>query len=149
MKQHLHALFVQALAQLQRQGVVPETITTEIRLERSREKQYGDFACNAAMVLAKVAKMRPRDLAEQLIAQLPTHEWVAKVEIAGPGFINVFLTPDAYQAVINEVLTNSDSYGQSQLGAGQAILIEYVSANPTGPLHVGHGRGAAYGATDQ
>lgn len=147
MKQHLHALFVQALSQLQQQGVISQTLSPEIRLERSRDKQYGDFACNAAMVLAKAAKMRPRDLAERLVAQLPTdNSWIAKIEIAGPGFINVFLTPYAYQTVINDVLTNPATYGQSQIGADQTILIEYVSANPTGPLHVGHGRGAAYGA---
>jgi len=147
LKQHLHTLFTRALAQLQAQRVFPENITVDIRLERTRDTRHGDFACNAAMVLAKAAHIRPRDLAERIIEQLPTNdEFIAKVEIAGPGFINVFLTQTAYYTVINDILTAQQAYGHSQLGAGQTVMIEFVSANPTGPLHVGHGRGAAYGA---
>lgn len=146
MKPHLHTIFTHALAQLQAKGDIPQNIDTSIRLERTRDTRHGDFACNAAMVLAKAVRMRPRDLAMHIIEQLPTDdEFIAKVEIAGPGFINVFLTQKAYHTIINDILTAQHNYGRSQLGAGQTIMIEFVSANPTGPLHVGHGRGAAYG----
>ena len=139
MKQHLHTLFTHALAQLQLEGT--------IHLERTREIPYGDFACNAALVLAKKARMRPRDLASQIIAHLPKDDpFIAKVELAGPGFINIFLKPQAYHTVIDDILTAKAHYGESHIGAGKKVIIEFVSANPTGPLHVGHGRGAAYGA---
>lgn len=147
MKTHLHTLFTHTLAQLQAKGDISQDITINTHLERTRDARHGDFACNAAMVLAKVARMSPRDLAKRIVEQLPTDDtFIAKVEIAGPGFINVYLTPQAYRAVIDDILTGKDTYGHSQLGAGQSVIIEFVSANPTGPLHVGHGRGAAYGA---
>ncbi|KHD07121.2 arginine--tRNA ligase [Candidatus Thiomargarita nelsonii] len=129
------------------QAEISKDMVVEFRIERTRDARHGDFACNAAMVLAKAARMRPRDLAARIIEQLPTDEpSIAKVEIAGPGFINVFLTQQAYRAVIGDILTAQAAYGRSQVGAGQSVMIEFVSANPTGPLHVGHGRGAAYGA---
>ncbi|RKZ42614.1 MAG: arginine--tRNA ligase [Gammaproteobacteria bacterium] len=147
MKEHLQTLFSQALAQLQAKGDIPKDIVGDIRLERTRDTRHGDFACNAAMILAKKAGMRPRDLALLIKEQLPTDDAsIAKVEIAGPGFINVFLTTQAYCTVIDDILYYKEAYGQSQMGAGQSVMIEFVSANPTGPLHVGHGRGAAYGA---
>jgi arginyl-tRNA synthetase len=141
LKQHLHTLFTHALAQAD----ISKDI--DIRIERTRDARHGDFACNAAMVLAKAARMRPRDLAARIIEHLPTDDpSIAKVEIAGPGFINVFLTQQAYRTVIGDILTAQAAYGRSQIGAEQSVMIEFVSANPTGPLHVGHGRGAAYGA---
>lgn len=147
LKQQLQTLFTHTLKQLQAKGDIPQDIAIDIHLERTRDARHGDFACNAAMVLAKAAKMRPRDLAARIVEQLPTdNETIAKVEIAGPGFINIFLTPKAYYGVIDDILTAQDAYGRCQLGAGQSVMIEFVSANPTGPLHVGHGRGAAYGA---
>ncbi len=147
MKQYLHKLFTQAFTQLQAQGDIPQDVSVEIHLERTREVRYGDFACNIALVLAKAVGMRPRDLAARFVEQLPSNDpSIAKVEIAGPGFINIFLTSQAYHAVIDEILTTKAVYGRSQLGAGKSVMIEFVSANPTGPLHVGHGRGAAYGA---
>jgi len=147
LKEHLQTLFSQALAQLQAKGDIPKDIVGDIRLERTRDTRHGDFACNAAMILAKKAGMRPRDLALLIKEQLPTDDAsIAKVEIAGPGFINVFLTTQAYCTVIDDILYYKEAYGQSQMGAGQSVMIEFVSANPTGPLHVGHGRGAAYGA---
>lgn len=147
MKQHLYKLFTAALAGLQTKGDIPKDIAVDIHIERTRDSQHGDFACNAAMILAKGVGMRPRDLAGRIVEQLPTNDpSIAKVEIAGPGFINVFLTPEAYRAVIDDIFTAQQAYGLSQLGAGQSVMIEFVSANPTGPLHVGHGRGAAYGA---
>lgn len=148
MKQHLYFLFTQALAQLQIKGVLPADLATDaLRIERSRDSQHGDFACNAAMVLAKSVKMRPRDLATQLVELLPGDDpAIAKIEIAGPGFINIFLTASAHQAIIDEILTRQGDYGKIEPAQQQSVLIEFVSANPTGPLHVGHGRGAAYGA---
>ena len=146
MKQHLFDLFNQAIDSLKADNVLDNALSIDIRLERTKDKRHGDFACNIAMMLAKAAKMKPRDLAEKMVAHLPASEFVAKVDIAGPGFINLFLSPHAYHAVIGEILTEKENFGQSQIGNAQSIMIEFVSANPTGPLHVGHGRGAAYGA---
>jgi arginyl-tRNA synthetase len=99
------------------------------------------------MVLAKILGQKPRDLAQAIVKALPSSEQVARVEIAGPGFINFFLTPFAYHRNVEEILTQGERYGRSNLGAGKRVQVEFVSANPTGPLHVGHGRGAAFGAT--
>jgi arginyl-tRNA synthetase len=145
LKQYITHLFSQALIQLKNQKIISETINVSI--ERTRDKNHGDFACNAAMILAKSAHMSPRDLAKKIIEQLPNEDSaIKKFEIAGPGFINVFLTPQAYYKVITDILESKEKYGQSNIGAEQSVMIEFVSANPTGPLHVGHGRGAAYGA---
>ena len=116
-------------------------------LERTRDPSHGDFATNAAMQLARVAKRKPRELAEAIVAALPPSELVAKVEIAGPGFINFHLSPAAYSRELERVLELGDAYGRSRLGGGQRVMVEFVSANPTGPLHVGHGRHAAFGAS--
>jgi arginyl-tRNA synthetase len=126
----------------------PVDITQSANLvERTRDSSHGDFATNAAMQLAKAAKRKPRDLAQAIIDALPKSEHVAKVEIAGPGFINFFLAPAAYHRELLRVLDDGAAYGRSTLGAGQRVIVEFVSANPTGPLHVGHGRHAAFGAT--
>lgn len=146
MKPQLQTLFQHALVQLQTEGLIPQDTVVEIQLERSRDPKFGDFACNLAMVLAKIAKMRPRDLAERIVAALPSADFVSKVEIAGAGFINIFLVSNAYRQVIATVLQQGENYGRGTVGAGQKVMLEFVSANPTGPLHVGHGRGAAYGA---
>lgn len=116
-------------------------------VERTRDATHGDFATNAAMQLAKAAKRKPRDLAQAIIDALPASEHVARVEIAGPGFINFFLAPAAYHRELLRVLDEGSAYGRSTLGAGRRVIVEFVSANPTGPLHVGHGRHAAFGAT--
>jgi len=147
MKHHLSQLLSQTIQTLKSQGILPDEQHIEINLERTRDRKHGDFASNLAMVLCKVARSKPRDLAEALVAALPDSEQVSKVEIAGPGFINFFLSPAAYHATITQVLEQGDQYGLSDLGQGKSVQVEFVSANPTGPLHVGHGRGAAYGAT--
>jgi arginyl-tRNA synthetase len=134
-----------ALGRLHADGILPPGTTPTITLDRTRQKDHGDFATNIALILAKAAKLKPRELAEKIVAALPASPEVAKVEIAGPGFINFFLTPAAYQAVVPEILRAGETYGRSDIGAGQNIMVEFVSANPNGPLHVGHGRGAAYG----
>lgn len=147
MKTHLQLLMTQALQGLQQQGQLPADLAPQVHLERTRDRTHGDFASNIAMALARVVGRKPRELAGQIVAALPASDHVARVEIAGPGFINFFLAPTAFHAVISEVLAWQEAYGRSDLGAGRRVQVEFVSANPTGPLHVGHGRGAAFGAT--
>ncbi len=147
MKQHLTQLFHQVVERLKAEAVIPGDHEPAFQIERSRESRFGDYACNLALVLAKPARRKPRELAERVVELMPASEEIAKVEIAGPGFINVFLTPAAYYNVINTVLNADHAYGRSDSGTGRKVLLEFVSANPTGPLHVGHGRGAAYGAS--
>jgi len=146
MKQQVKDLFAGALARLAADGLLPGDGLPDVQVERTRDGRHGDFSSNAALVLAKRARTRPRDLAAHLVAALPPSPLVERVEIAGPGFINVFLAPAAYQALVPEILATGPAYGRSDIGAGQRVQVEFVSANPTGPLHVGHGRGAAYGA---
>jgi arginyl-tRNA synthetase len=139
-------MLTDAVAALQANGDLPADITPQVMIERTRDRTHGDFASNLAMTLAKPARAKPRDIAAKLVTALSKNNHVEKVEIAGPGFINFFLGPGAYHAVIGEILEQGDSWGRSDLGAGRRVQVEFVSANPTGPLHVGHGRGAAYGA---
>ena len=145
-KDSLHALFEQALASLATAREI-STPTSPFVIERSRDRAHGDFACNAAMVNARVFGQPPRAIAQALVEALPPHPGIEKVEIAGPGFINVFLKAEARHAVVAEVLERGTGYGRVPPGRGEKVTLEFVSANPTGPLHVGHGRGAAYGAT--
>jgi arginyl-tRNA synthetase len=116
-------------------------------IERTRESAHGDFATGVAMRLAKAARANPRALAAKLVAALPENALVAKTEIAGPGFINFFLTPAAWQDEMARVLEEATNYGRGDGGTGRRTIVEFVSANPTGPLHVGHGRHAAFGAS--
>ncbi len=147
MKTHLQTLINHALQHLQTEGALAGVELPAIPVERSRDRTHGDFASSIALVLAKTARCKPLNLAERIAAALPVSERIAKIEIAGPGFINFFLTADAYQAVVREILDQGEAFGRSTLGGGQRVQVEFVSANPTGPLHVGHGRGAAFGAT--
>jgi len=140
-KNHFSDLFAHAL-----RAVAPEQVVT-VLLDRPKQASHGDYACNLAMQLAKPLKRSPREIAQALIAALPASPVLEKVEIAGAGFINVFLTPAAKQSVVGSVLQSGAGYGHIQLGGGHRVQVEFVSANPTGPLHVGHGRGAAYGAS--
>ncbi|MBR9813221.1 arginine--tRNA ligase, partial [bacterium] len=116
-----------------------------IAVERTRDASHGDFASNIALASAKQAGCKPRDLAERLVAALPASEHVAKVEIAGPGFINFTIAKDAAVAVVRDVLEQGERFGCAEPGSGETVMVEFVSANPNGPLHVGHGRGAALG----
>jgi len=116
-------------------------------VERTRDASHGDFATNVALQLAKAAKRKPRELAQAILEALPANELVAKVEIAGPGFINFHLAPTAFHRELARVLEEAQGYGRSRLGGERPVIVEFVSANPTGPLHVGHGRHAAFGAT--
>ncbi len=146
MKQPLQELLIGAFERLRSQGSVPPDLALDIHLERTRDRQHGDFATNVALTLTRPLKRKPREIADMIIAALPDSGYVTKVEVAGPGFINFFLSPAAYVEQVKQVLASGEAYGRSDLGAGRRVQVEFVSANPTGPLHVGHGRGAAYGA---
>lgn len=145
MKQKLHDLFSQALEQLKSNSIIPADHEVRLLFERTRQKEHGDFATNVAMTLAKAAARPPREIAQLIVDALPQDALITKVDIAGPGFINVFVAQDARHAVVNAVLEQGDRYGIAESDSKQKIMVEFVSANPTGPLHVGHGRGAAYG----
>ncbi len=145
MKQQLHDLFNQALDQLKADSIIPAEHEVRLMFERTRQKEHGDFATNVAMTLSKVAKRNPRELAELIVAALPKDSLITQVDIAGPGFINMFLAQDARNAVLQTVFGRGDQYGLAEPNSKKRIMVEFVSANPTGPLHVGHGRGAAYG----
>jgi arginyl-tRNA synthetase len=141
----LHARIVALLRNAVR-TVAPDS-EAEILLERPRQADHGEFACTLALQLAKTTRRPPRELAHALVAAMPTSDLVEKTEVAGPGFINVFLTAAAKQSVITEVLRSNSLWGRVDLGRQRRIQVEFVSSNPTGPLHVGHGRGAAFGAS--
>ena len=141
-KSQLTALLQQALA-----SVAPTATDTPIHLERPRDPTHGDFATNLAMQLAKALKKNPREIAQQLVNELPVSALVTKADVAGAGFINFTLDAGAKTSVVKAVLAEGENFGRSMLGGWQKVQVEFVSANPTGPLHVGHGRGAAYGAS--
>jgi len=131
---------------LEKDGVLPAgSDTARITVEPPRDAAHGDAATNAAMLLSKAAGMKPRDLAEKLAEKLSTLDHIEQVEIAGPGFINLRMADDFWLSQITEVLENGKTYGNSNLGANTKMNVEYVSANPTGPMHVGHCRGAVVG----
>ncbi|HET9190532.1 MAG TPA: arginine--tRNA ligase [Rudaea sp.] len=145
MKDSLHQLVLQAIARLREQGILPADAAATFVIERARNAEHGDFATNAALLLAKHARTNPRALAQALVAALPQNPQIAKVEIAGPGFVNFFLAPAAYHAQVRDALDAGADYGRNDSGVGKTAGVEFVSANPTGPLHVGHGRNAAIG----
>jgi len=141
-KSRLVALLQQALA-----SVAPTATDTPIHLERPRDPTHGDFATNLAMQLAKALKKNPREIAQQLVNELPPSGLVIKAEVAGAGFINFTLDAGTKTEGVKQVLIEGENFGRSTQGGWQKVQVEFVSANPTGPLHVGHGRGAAYGAS--
>ena len=147
MKYLIEKLARDALAGLAAELQIPDIRQIEPVIERTRDPKHGDFATNVALQLAKSAQRKPREIAQAFIAALPQNDLVARVEIAGPGFINFFLTPAAYHSELLRVHDLGAAYGRSQVGAGRRVMVEFVSANPTGPLHVGHGRHAAFGAS--
>jgi len=126
-------------------AVAPGHAGCAISLERPKQAQHGDYASNAALQLAKVMKRNPRELAQAVVAVLAPSPWVAKTEIAGAGFINVFVSPEARRSVVARIAAERERFGRGNGWQGQRVLVEFVSANPTGPLHVGHGRQAALG----
>ncbi|SFB97200.1 arginyl-tRNA synthetase [Marinospirillum celere] len=149
MKAFIISQLDQVVSQLKSEGLLPEEFQPRIQIDNTKDKAHGDLASNLALMAAKQAGMKPRDLAEKLVALLQADaafmQKVSKMEIAGPGFINFFLSTSALTSVIKEVLAQESTFGQSNQGQGEKVQVEFVSANPTGPLHVGHGRGAAVG----
>jgi arginyl-tRNA synthetase len=144
-KELLRDSIIEALAKLKADGVLPDGDVPAFVVERTKSREHGDFATNVALLLAKPAKRKPREIAEAIVSALPARDAIAKVEIAGPGFINFFLSAAAYRQEVAGILENGDEYGRGGDGAGRRAGVEFVSANPTGPLHVGHGRAAAIG----
>ncbi|TVU68383.1 arginine--tRNA ligase [Cobetia crustatorum] len=145
MKETIIELLGQALDSLKADGTIPSDASPQIKVDPTKDKTHGDYASNLAMMLSKAAGMKPRDLAEKLIAALPASEAVSKVEIAGPGFLNFFADTGAVADIVRRVFSEGEQFGHSEFGRGEKVQVEFVSANPTGPLHVGHGRGAAVG----
>jgi arginyl-tRNA synthetase len=142
----LRGLVFEALAKLETEGVLPAGLDTRnVAVEPPRDPLHGDMATNAAMVLAKPAKMKPRDIAEALAAKLEEDDRITSAEVAGPGFLNLRLAPSVWQGLVPAVLAAGADFGRSTMGAGQKVNVEFVSANPTGPMHVGHTRGAVVG----
>ncbi|WP_170329063.1 arginine--tRNA ligase [Ruegeria arenilitoris] len=142
----IRGLVLDALAQMQSEGALPEGLSFDnVAVEPPRDAAHGDMATNAAMVLAKPAKMKPRDIADVLAGKLAADDRITSAEVAGPGFLNLRLAPSVWQGVLAAVLEKGTDYGRSTMGHGQKVNVEYVSANPTGPLHVGHTRGAVFG----
>jgi arginyl-tRNA synthetase len=140
----IRQLVEQAISALRDAGTLPaELAAPDFVVERPKDRAHGDFSTNAAMLLARPAKSNPRALAQALVDALPANDDIASIEIAGPGFLNFRLTPAAWQRQLRAVHEQAAGYGSNDSGGGRTAGVEYVSANPTGPLHVGHGRGAA------
>ena len=146
MKSQLRALVAQGIDALRAAGTLPaDAATPDFIVERPKDRSHGDFSTNAAMLLARPAKTNPRALAQALVGALPASDDIATVELAGPGFLNFRLAPAAWQRQLRAVHAQGDAYGRNDSGGGRIAGVEYVSANPTGPLHVGHGRAAVIG----
>lgn len=143
-KQHLEQLISSALNHLKTSQLIT-ILPPLIQVDVTKDKQHGDFATNVALVLAKLNKKNPRELAAQIISNFSPSIYVEKVELAGPGFINFFLTPLVLNEVVRKILNEKENYGASTMGREKSVLVEFVSSNPTGPLHVGHGRHAILG----
>ena len=145
MKELLRDSILETLAALKAAGTLPAVDPPAFVVERTKSRDHGDFATNIALLMAKPAAKKPRDIAQAIVGALPANDAIAKVEIAGPGFINFFLSPAAYRREIAGILDRGGDYGRGTSGASRRAGVEFVSANPTGPLHVGHGRAAAIG----
>ncbi|WP_300464727.1 arginine--tRNA ligase [Desulfobacula sp.] len=145
MKNEIKRILLDAVRKAFEKGMLPSDKMPEIEIEEPRHLSQGDYATNVAMVSAAVQKMPPRKIAEILVAFIETERLIETVEIAGPGFINFFLSNDVWYPVVDRILEQDKQYGASDIGQNAKVQVEFVSANPTGPLHVGHGRGAAVG----
>lgn len=143
----IQAALDHAVQTLIAQDILPSDWKNVSHLTRTKDRSHGDFASNIAMTGAKAAGMKPRDFAEKVLNALPEVVEISKAEIAGPGFINFFLNADQRFAILEQIEAQKDQFGRTQANANQRIQVEFVSANPTSSLHVGHGRGAAYGMT--
>ena len=142
----IRSLVLESLETMVAQGALPEGLSFDnVTVEPPRDAAHGDMATNAAMVLAKPAGAKPRDIAEALAGHLSADDRIERADVAGPGFLNLKLSQGVWQGVVAGVLAENTAYGRSQMGQGKKVNVEYVSANPTGPLHVGHTRGAVFG----
>lgn len=147
MKRTVEQLIENALITLSQTGQIPQDLVVDFKVERASDPLHGDFATNVAFLLAKPCKMPPRNLAQMVLSVMGSDDSLERVDIAGAGFINFFMRKTQRAQVIATILREGEAFGRSTMGQGLRILLEYVSANPTGPLHVGHGRSAAFGAT--
>jgi len=147
LKQELEQLLLASLAKLTGSVLTEMPAASAVVVERTRDSGHGEFTTNLALRLAKAARRNPRELAAAIVAALPASPLLSRTEVAGAGFINFHLAPEAYARELASIHALGSAYGESRLGQGERVLVEFVSANPTGPLHVGHGRQAAYGAT--
>lgn len=147
MKDTIVKLLQSSLIDLKNKGIIPDDINVSFKVERTKDKKHGDFASNIALILAGKTEITARNLADLIVKQLENAAEIERLEIAGPGFINFFLKAEDKYTVIHNIFAQKDRFGSSNVGVGQKVLLEFVSANPTGPLHVGHGRGAAFGST--
>ena len=147
MQTHISKLLATAISSLQTTGDLPIDIDVDIHVTRARDKAHGDFATNLALQLSKPGNIPSRELAEKIVSNIPTDPVIAKIEIAGPGFLNFYLRTGRQAEILNRILSEKQDFGHAKKYSGNKVQIEFVSANPTGPLHVGHGRGGAYGAT--
>ena len=147
MKQALESLLKKALQSLVDEGLLPPDTSFKINLTRNKEARHGDFSSNLALALARSAQKKPQELAALLVERLKDADAIDKIDIAGPGFINFFLARENAIEVVKQIIEQGERFGCSDVGRGRRVQIEFVSANPTGPLHVGHGRGAAIGDT--
>ena len=146
MRAQIDQLLRKSLARFAAGRDVDDSIDLNPQLERTRDRKHGDFTTSIALRLAKPLGRPPRELAAELADLVPESSLIADVNVAGPGFINLYVSADAYRRELTDIIEAGDSYGRATWGANRRVIVEYVSANPTGPLHVGHGRHAAYGA---
>lgn len=147
MQSQIRQLLATAIYKVQEQKKLSELKDIIITVEPTKNSQHGDFASNIALTLAKELKTNPVNLAESIVAELPKSSLITKAVVAKPGFINFYLSDEAFHEIISEILQKKETFGYTDSGQGKMVMVEFVSANPTGPLHVGHGRGAAFGAT--
>jgi len=147
MKHYLATIIATALDNLRQQNKLNVDAPLNVQIEHTRDKKFGDYSSNIAMLLSKSAKMPPRQVAEMIIDAIPNSDQIDRIEMAGPGFINFFVATKALNKIIGEILASGKDFGRSEYGEEALVNFEFVSANPTGPLHVGHGRSVAYGAT--
>lgn len=145
MKQTIENLIKTALTKLQKEGALPST-PVQLNIDATRDKQFGDYASNIALILAKPAQKKPREIAELILQAIPASSSIEKIEIAGPGFLNFFLSKQALSDVVSRILSEKENFGRSKMGREKKVILDFLSSNPTGPLHVGHGRIAAFGA---
>ena len=146
MKNRIKKLIIEAAIEAHAKGLLSSADFPEVNLEKPKVEAHGDFSTNFAMIMASLQKMPPRKVAQAIVDHLnDSGRLLEKIEIAGPGFINFYVTPAAWHPVLLEIQKTDRRFGASDLGGGERVQVEFVSSNPTGPLHVGHGRGAAVG----